>query len=282
MTPVQGLVKSDCQNVLPTTTQGQAELQTVRPETTETPEAFSGERNTISDWTVTILLLVFGTTTLVQAFVIPTPSMEGTLLVGDHLLVDKLAYAPAGPLTKYLLPYSEVKRGDIIVFRWPTDISFTYVKRVVGIPGDRIRIENRQLLRNGVRISEPYKVHKSDFFDSYRDHFPSEPNTALEAGGRTMLRDHVRDGEVVVPPNAYFALGDNRDESSDSRYWGFVPRENIFGKPLVVYWSFAPSTPPNAPPAPMTEQIKDLAGNLFARTRWQRSFRLIHGYSSKD
>ena len=104
------------------------------------------ERGAIAEWTVTVLLLLFGTTTLVQAFVIPTGSMEDTLLVGDHLLVDKLAYAPAGPISKYLLPYSEVKRGDIIVFRYPVDIRQTFVKRVVGVPGDRIRIENKQVI----------------------------------------------------------------------------------------------------------------------------------------
>jgi signal peptidase I len=97
-------------------------------------------RGAIAEWTVTILLLLFGTTTLVQAFVIPTGSMEDTLLIGDHLLVDKLAYSPPGPVSKYLLPYSDVKRGDIIVFRYPVDIRQTFVKRVVGVPGDRLRI----------------------------------------------------------------------------------------------------------------------------------------------
>src|SRR5512136_2343384 len=104
-----------------------------------------GPRNAISEWAITILLLLFGTTTLVQAFVIPTGSMEDTLLIGDHLLVDKLAYAPEGRLSKYVLPYSPIRRGDIIVFRYPMDVSQTYVKRVVGIPGDRIRIQDKQV-----------------------------------------------------------------------------------------------------------------------------------------
>ncbi|MBL8293321.1 MAG: signal peptidase I, partial [Bryobacterales bacterium] len=103
------------------------------------------QRGTIAEWTVTILLLLFGTTTLVQAFVIPTGSMEDTLLIGDHLLVDKLAYAPPGPVSKYLLPYSDVKRGDIIVFRYPMDIRQTFVKRVVGVPGDRLKIVRKQV-----------------------------------------------------------------------------------------------------------------------------------------
>src|SRR5213082_2327478 len=108
-------------------------------------------RGTIAEWTITILLLLFGTTTLVQAFVIPTGSMEDTLLIGDHLLVDKLAYAPAGPVSKYILPYTDVKRGDIIVFRYPVDIRQTFVKRVIGVPGDHIRLENKAVWLNGHR-----------------------------------------------------------------------------------------------------------------------------------
>src|SRR5947209_3185479 len=111
----------------------------------DTPEKREPVRNSIAEWAVTILLLLFGTTTLVQAFVIPTGSMEDTLLIGDHLLVDKLAYSPSGPISKYFLPYEEPKHGDIIVFRYPVDISQTFVKRVVGVPGDHIRIVNQQI-----------------------------------------------------------------------------------------------------------------------------------------
>src|SRR5450755_4168327 len=114
-------------------------------------------RGTIAEWTITILLLLFGTTTLVQAFVIPTGSMEDTLLIGDHLLVDKLAYAPGGPISKYILPYEDVKRGDIIVFRYPVDIKQTFVKRVMGVPGDHIRLENKAVWLNGHKLNEPYK-----------------------------------------------------------------------------------------------------------------------------
>ena len=115
-------------------------------------------RGTIAEWAITILLLLFGTTTLVQAFVIPTGSMEDTLLIGDHLLVDKLAYAPGGQVSKYILPYEEPKHGDIIVFRYPVDISQTFVKRVIGVPGDHIKIINQQVYRNGVKLNEPYVV----------------------------------------------------------------------------------------------------------------------------
>jgi len=238
-------------------------------------------RGTIAEWTVTILLLLFGTTTLVQAFVIPTGSMEDTLLIGDHLLVDKLTYAPAGPISKHLLPYSEVKRGDIIVFRYPVDIRQTFVKRVVGVPGDRIKIVNKQVYLNGKPLLEPYKYHKTEYIDSYRDNFPGEPNTRLSESGTEMLSKHVVNGEVVVPPGAYFALGDNRDSSLDSRYWGFVPRENIIGKPVIIYWSYDAPTERLASPTIGFDHLLDLAQNFFTKTRWRRTFNLIRGYPTK-
>lgn len=234
-------------------------------------------RGAIAEWTVTILLLLFGTTTLVQAFVIPTGSMEDTLLIGDHLLVDKLAYSPPGPISKYLLPYSDVKRGDIIVFRFPVDIRQTFVKRVIGVPGDRLRIENKQVFLNGRKLNETYKYHKIDYIDSYRDNFPSTPNMRLQGKGDEMLEKNVANGEVVVPPGHYFAMGDNRDSSLDSRYWGFVPRENIVGKPLIIYWSYDAPTERLASPNIGLDHILDLAQNFFTKTRWKRTFRLIRG-----
>jgi signal peptidase I len=239
------------------------------------------QRGTIAEWTITILLLLFLTTTLVQAFVIPTGSMEDTLLVGDHLLVDKLAYAPGGPVSRYILPYLPVKRGDIIVFRYPVDISQTFVKRCMGVPGDHIRVVNKQVYLNGVKLDEPYKVNKTDYIDSYRDDFPGEPNANIYPGALDMLQHHVVNGEVVVPPNCYFAMGDNRDSSLDSRYWGFVPRENIIGKPLVIYWSYdAPTSELNTSALNINHLI-DLGENFFSKTRWRRTFMLIHGYPVK-
>lgn len=242
------------------------------------PRKHEHARGTIAEWTVTVLLLLFGTTALVQAFVIPTASMEDTLLIGDHLLVDKLAYAPAGPISQYVLPYTEVKRGDIIVFRYPEDIRQTYVKRVIGIPGDRLRIADQQVYLNGKKLEEPYKIHKSDYSDSYRDNFPSEPNTRLDDGAVEMLQEDVDNGEVTVPPGHYFAMGDNRDHSSDSRYWGFVPRENIIGKPLIIYWSYETSTERLAHPGISFDHLIDLVKNFFTKTRWERTFKLIRGH----
>jgi len=254
---------------------------------TETPPVsvqHHGEppRGTIAEWTVTILLLLFGTTSLVQAFVIPTGSMQNNLLIGDHLLVDKLAYAPPGPISKHLLPYTEVKHGDIIVFRYPVDIKQTFVKRVVGIPGDRIRIDRKQVYRNGVALNEPYKYHEADFFDSFRDTFPSEPNTSVSKGAYDMLQHNVEGGEIVVPARSYFAMGDNRDSSLDSRYWGFVPRENIIGKPLIIYWSYDAPTSQLASADINLDHLKDLAVNFFGKTRWNRTFMIIRGHSDAN
>ena len=245
----------------------------VEPQTPPEPQ-----RGTIAEWTITVLLLLFLTTTLVQAFVIPTGSMEDTLLIGDHLLVDKLAFAPPGPLSKHLLPYTDIKRGDIIVFRYPVDIQQTFVKRCMGVPGDHIRIVNKQVYLNGERLDEPYKYHKTDYVDSYRDNFPGEPNVSVDKRAMDMLQNHVENGEVVVPPNSYFAMGDNRDSSLDSRYWGFVPRENIIGKPLIIYWSYDAPTDELNKSSISISHVVDLAQNFFYKTRWRRSFQLIHGY----
>ena len=239
------------------------------------------QRGFIAEWTVTIILLLFGTTTLVQAFVIPTGSMEDTLLIGDHLLVDKLAYAPPGPVTRYVLPYSDVKRGDIIVFRYPVDIRQTFVKRVLGVPGDRLRLVNKQVFLNGKKLDEPYVYHKTEYVDSYRDNFPSDPNVHVAESALDMLEKHVQGGEVVVPQGGYFAMGDNRDSSLDSRYWGFVPRDNIIGKPLIIYWSYDAPTEALASPGIGVDHMLDLVQHFFTKTRWKRTFRLIHAYPVK-
>jgi signal peptidase I len=234
-------------------------------------------RNAIAEWTLTILILLFGTTSLVQAFIVPTPSMEGSVLVGDHLLVDKLAYAPFDKTSGRLLPYTQIKRGDIIVFRYPMDISQDYVKRVIGVPGDRIRIENKQVVLNGRKLSEPYTQHVFPGIEPYRDNFPAPPAGLVYDRAIAMLAQHVVNGELVVPPESYFAMGDNRDDSLDSRYWGFVPRENIIGKPLVIFWSYAaPTEDWNGFTA---NHFIDLAQHFFTRTRWDRTLKLMRGYA---
>jgi signal peptidase I len=236
-------------------------------------------RNAIAEWAVTIVLLLFGTTTLVQAFVIPTGSMEDTLLIGDHLLVDKLAYAPTDAVGRSLLPYDPIKRGDIIVFRYPVDVRQTFVKRVIGVPGDRIRLVNKQVYRNEEKIYEPYTFYKTDYIDPYRDDFPAIPSAQVLDRGLAMLEHDVINGDAVVPPGHYFAMGDNRDSSLDSRYWGFVPRENIVGKPLIIYWSYDATTEALAGPTISLDHFFDLVQHFFTKTRWRRTFKLVRGYS---
>jgi signal peptidase I len=236
-------------------------------------------RNGLAEWAATLTVVVFAFLLLVQPMVIPTGSMEDTLLIGDHLLVDKLAYAPPGPISLHLLPYEAVKRGDIIVFRYPIDIKQTFVKRVIGIPGDRIRVVNKQVYLNGKPLTEPYKVNKTSYFDSYRDNFPGEPNVRLPEPALNMLEHNVRNGDLVVPPACYFAMGDNRDNSLDSRYWGFVPRANIIGKPLLVWWSYDAPTEQLADPNLISiDHLVDMSKHFFSKTRWNRTFRFIHAY----
>ena len=239
-------------------------------------------RSPIAEFALTFVLLLFAITTLIQSFVIPTVSMEDTLLRGDHLMVDKLAYAPGGILSKYLLPYREVRRGDIIVFRFPGDIRENYVKRVIGIPGDRLRIVQKQLYLNGHPVHEPYVSHKSPVFDWYRDYFPGEPNVTLSDAALQMLAGCVVKGELLVPDGHYFVMGDNRDNSLDSRYWGFVPRGNIIGKPLLIFWSYDAPTDRLADPNIVSgAHLKDLALNFFSKTRWRRTFQFNRGYPLK-
>lgn len=244
----------------------------------------SEKRNALMEWAVTILLLLFGTTTLAQAFVIPTGSMEDTLLIGDHVLVDKLTYSPAGPISKYVLPYEEPKHGDIVIFRYPADLNVTLVKRLIGAPGDRLRIANGVVYRNGTQLNEPYVYHKYAY-DPAMDNFPTQcclpvKEPSAEEAQREMLARHVVNGEVVVPDGMYFAMGDNRDNSSDSRFWGFVPRENLLGKPVLIYWSYRASTEDllGETPGSLIEHFVDVGEHFFTRTRWDRMFRVVRGF----
>lgn len=227
-------------------------------------------RGFVSEWAMTLIVFLFATTTLVQAYVVPTGSMDSTLMVGDHMLVDRVAYSNPGALGSHVLPYRDVQRGDIIAFHFPEDTRQTYVKRVVGIPGDRIRLENKQVIRNGQRLIEPYAQHIDAMNRPYRDNFPASPQWDVTARGIDMLAHHVCNGEVIVPRGMLFAMGDNRDNSSDSRFWGFVPRDYVVGKPLFVYWSY------DAPTADLQDwslgHITDVMAHFFTKTRWDRTF----------
>src|SRR6266852_8904007 len=194
--------------------------------------------NSLQSLLTTIVIAVFVITFVVQAFQIPSESMENTLLIGDYLLVDKLRYG-GGDFWDHLMPYRPVRRGDIIVFRYPVNPTQHFVKRVVGVPGDRVRLINRRVYVNGNPLQEPYVRYTSSAHDAFRDEFPrlNLPVPGLEGGWWLEMKKLVEDSELIIPQGNYFVLGDNRDESLDSRYWGFVPQENVIGRPLLIYWS---------------------------------------------
>ena len=227
----------------------------------------------------TVVIAVFVVAFLVQAFTIPSESMARTLLIGDYLLVDKFCYGDSG-LWNHLLPYRKIRRGDIVVFHYPVHPEQHFVKRVVGLPGDRLRLINKRVYINGAPLEEPYVQYITTMRDSYRDDFP---RTDIPAAGVTALwwrelRKLVEDHQLIVPAGHYFVLGDNRDDSQDSRYWGFVPRENIIGRPLLIYWSARNLR--NDLPAPPSagDRLYHLAyvvTHLFQITRWERTFRLV-------
>lgn len=225
-------------------------------------------RGFAAEWAVTILMYLFVTTTLVQAYVVPTGSMEGNLRIGDHMLVDRVAYAQPGDIGRRLMPYRDVNRGDIVAFLYPEDVRQTYVKRVIGIPGDHIRMFDKQVIRNGRRLIEPYTQHIDPGTFPYRDDFPTEPGPFTKPRGVDMFLHHVRHGEVIVPPGALFVMGDNRENSEDSRFWGFVPREYVVGKPLVVYWSY--DAPTEDLESWSLSHVVDVGLHFFSKTRWDR------------
>jgi signal peptidase I len=237
------------------------------------------KRGFIAEWTVTIVMLLFATASLAQAFVIPSESMENSLLIGDHVLVDKLVYSPAGGISRDVLPYREPRRGDIIVFKYPLNVQENYVKRAIGLPGDHLKLVDKKLWLNGHFPDEPYAKHIFPVIDAYRDNFPAAPPDALvKPRAIEMLQANVVNGELVVPPGFIFAMGDNRDNSEDSRYWGLVPRDNIEGTPLVIYWSYQASTAELMNGNIGVDHMVDVVTHFFTKTRWSRTFRFVHGY----
>jgi signal peptidase I len=227
----------------------------------------------------TVVVAVFVITFIVQAFQIPSPSMENTLLVGDYLLVNKLCYG-GGSLGDRLMPYRRVQRGDIVVFHYPVNPAQHFVKRVIGVPGDRVRMVDKQVFVNGTPLKEPYAHFSRPANDSFRDSFPR-----LDvAPGETpewwiQLRKLVEDGELIVPEGHYFVMGDNRDDSYDSRYWGFVPQVNIIGRPLLIYWSVRDSEGDGTAPSSAGGKLYHIAyaiTHIFQITRWHRTLRLVN------
>jgi signal peptidase I len=231
---------------------------------------------------VTILLALFGTTFVVQAFKIPSESMEPTLLVGDHLLVNKFVFEGTGSWYEKVLPYRSIHRGDIIVFKFPFDDHPHYVKRVVGLPGDRLRIVADEVYVNDKKLREPYVVHDPSGDDPAVDNFPPTDERVMQAGLRpewaAEIRRYVQRDELIVPTGHYFAMGDNRDRSWDSRYWGFVDRAAIMGRPIVIYWSVEATSEDygDRTVSGSIRGIKEALLHLPSRTRWHRMLREVH------
>ena len=241
---------------------------------------FSGDwPSTVQSIAGTIVIAVFVVTFLAQAFTIPSESMEQTLLIGDYLLVDKLCYGDAG-FWHRLLPYRKIRRGDIVVFHYPVNPSQAFVKRVVALPGDRLRLINKRVYVNGTALDEPYVQYIKDSRDPYRDDFPrvDAPGFGVDAKWWKQMPKLVENHQLIIPEGHYFVLGDNRDDSQDSRYWGFVPRASIIGRPMVIYWS-SNGLNNDLPGSPtVRDRLYHLVyavTHVFQITRWGRTFRLV-------
>ena len=224
---------------------------------------------------------LFIITFVLQAFEIPSSSMEDTLLIGDHVFVNREQFAPPTHWMGPLLPYREIHRGDIVVFLSPEEPGLYIVKRIIGVAGDRIHLRDGAVYRNGEELVEPYVRHKFPRYDPYRDNFPAVPPSetygVTSTDWQLTMQSHVEGADIVVPADSYFGMGDNRDVSKDSRYWGFIPKANVIGRPMFIYWSFI--TPANQ------YQLRGSADRIgflvhtiihfFDETRWSRTFRVV-------
>ena len=237
-------------------------------------------REYIEQGLITVVMALFLMTFIAQAVQVPTGSMQNNIHIGDHFFVNKFLFGRPTPVLGKLLPTREIKRGDIIVFKFPNDPKVNYVKRVIGLPGDTVEVKGTRVLVNGKELAEqrvtinlldnrysshpeiktepaPASAHYRVFYDD-RDHNLPEFSSA-----DSQLRYGVN-GPVTVPADSYFAMGDNRDNSLDSRYWGFVPRSNIIGHALYVYWSFNPDDPE-------TPKTSNRLFDIFTRSNWRRT-----------
>ncbi len=226
-----------------------------------------------------IVIALFILTFVVQPFRIPSESMERTLLVGDFLLVNKSIFGPSGAWG-WLLPYRRISRGDIIVFHFPLDPSDHVVKRVVGLPGDRVHLHDGVVYVNGQRQTEPFALFEGTYPDNFRDQFPAAVDTdpGVDTSWWMEMRRDVRNGELLVPPNSYFVLGDNRNHSRDSRYWGFVHPASIVGRPFLIYFSLHEPSATDAAMLPDDRlgHEKSPLDSIVDFARWSRMFRIVH------
>ena len=252
--------------------------QPVEPPKPEKPKETTPEF--IASIAVILVTGLFIITFTLQAFTIPSASMENTLLIGDHVFVDRMLLAPATKWIGRLIPYRQPRHGDVFVFISPSTPGLYVVKRIIGLPGDHIHLQDGAVYRNGEKMDEPYVIREGNYIP-YRDNFPNVPASDYEdvtPEWRAELPSFVQNGDLVVPPGSIFAMGDNRDVSLDSRYWGFVPYENVIGRPMFIYWSFI---------TPRDEYERQGIGDriawmfnivihFFDHTRWSRMLHVVH------
>jgi signal peptidase I len=215
---------------------------------------------------IAVIFATFTRTWVVQAFKIPSGSMEKNLLIGDHILVNKFIYGPARfAWEEALLPSRPVRRGDVVVFKFPMDPTRDFIKRCMGLPGDILRMDDKDLYINGRHVNDAPFTYYDDGATYPRDLF-FHPKRKRDGFDRR-----------IVPPASYFCMGDNRDNSNDSRYWGEVPANHVKGRAFMVYWSFATDEEPIgwAGYEGRLRQIGRVALNFFTQTRWQRTFRIV-------
>ena len=216
---------------------------------------------------VAVILALFVRTFVVQAFKIPTGSMEENLLIGDHLLVNKFVFAATNAgAERALLPVATIRRRDVIVFKYPEEPDRDFIKRVIGLPGETVELKDKKVYINGKPLDEPYV------------HFLQPPAAESEFHEVTSFDVRERYGPVTVPPNQYFVMGDNRDNSQDSRYWGFLPRDYVKGKALVIYWSYEAGREDyqDESTGAAARGAISVFAHFFTRTRWDRMFHQIH------
>ena len=216
---------------------------------------------------IAVILALFIRTFVVQAFKIPTGSMEQNLLIGDHLLVNKFMFGPTRTsLERTLLPVAPIRRGEVIVFKYPEEPDRDFIKRVIGLPGETLEVRQKKVYINGKSLDEPYV------------HFLQPPGGASELSEVTSFDVRERYGPVTVPADQYFMMGDNRDNSQDSRYWGFLPRDLVKGRAVVIYWSYEAGREDYQQEG-TGAALKGLASvfvHFFTRTRWDRMLHQIH------
>jgi signal peptidase I len=241
-------------------------------EATRNPDPGTYRKSTAREYfesiCIAVILALFIRTFVVQAFKIPTGSMENNLLIGDHLLVNKFVYGPAlSGLERSLLPMEEIERGDVVVFKYPEEPERDFIKRIIGLPGETLELRNKKVFINGRPLDEPYVQFL-------------EPPDDSEAGDPDFTDFDLRKqyGPVTIPPNHYFAMGDNRDNSQDSRYWGFLPREYVKGKALMVYWSYEADREDyqQSGIGDQVEGVFSTVTQFFTKTRWSRLLHQIH------